>query len=83
MSILGWAAALAYPVGNWILWHRVELERLATPDDEYGEPQGLSIRRPSRDALTAEGWKRWHLARRFTIVGFLVWLVTSVVWLVS
>lgn len=82
MSILGWAAVLAYPVGNWLLWHRVELERTPAPDD-YGDPESLSIRRPSRDALTAEGWKRWHLARRFTITGFLVWLVASLVWLVS
>lgn len=81
MHVLGWLLALAYPVGNLLLWHRVERERLLTDDDRFGDPEPLTIRRPAPDALTPLGWRRWHTARRFTVLGALAWLVGIAGWL--
>lgn len=82
MSILGWAVALAYPVGNWLLWHRVEQERVALPDEAFGDPEPLP-RRPAPGQLTALGWRRWRVARAFTRLGAAAWLVGGALWLLT
>ncbi len=79
MSILGWAAALAYPVGNLILWHLVERERLLLPDEELGDPEPLP-RHPEPGQLTALGWRRWRVATAFTRLGCAAWLVVGALW---
>jgi hypothetical protein len=84
VSLLGWVVALAYPVGNWILWHRVERERRPLPDDAYGDPEPIAaLRRPPEEALTPLGWRRWHVANAFTRVGFAAWLVGGTMWFCS
>ena len=81
MSLFGYTAALAYPVGNWVLWHLVELERVLLPDEAYGDPEPLP-RRPAPEQLTPLGWRRWRVARAFTRLGGAAWLVGGALWLV-
>ena len=74
MSALVWILVLAYPVGNLVLWHLVGLERIPQPGDEYGDPEPIGVWRPPPGTLTQLGWRRWRVARRFTIAGFWAWL---------
>ena len=80
MTLLNWAAALTYPMGNLLLWHRVERERILLPDEDYGDPEPLP-RRPAPGQLTPLGWRRWRVARAFTRLGALAWVVGGALWL--
>jgi hypothetical protein len=83
MSLVPWIVGLAYPVGVWILWHLVELERIPQPEDAYGDPEPIGVRRPPPGALTPRGWRRWHVARWFTLLGLAAWLVGGPIWFFS
>ena len=83
MSPLVWILVLAYPVGNLVLWHRVDRERVPQPDDAYGDPDRIGVWRPPPGTLTPLGWRRWRVARRFTILGFVWWVAFAVFVLIS
>ena len=79
MSLFHWLLALAYPVGNLVLWHRVERERVPQPDDALGDREPLSVWRPPQHLLTPLGWRRWRAARRFTVLGLAAWITVVAV----
>jgi len=83
MTALIWAWAFLYVGGHLLLWHLVERERRPLPDDHLGDPEPITIMRPPPERLTSLGWRRWRLARRFTVIGLLGWAALVVGWITS
>ncbi len=90
MQAVLWTWAAVYVVGHFLLWERVERARAPQPDDEHARefafeyaPEPITVRRPAPGTLTPLGMRRWRVARRFSVVGFLGWAALVVVWIAA